>query len=85
MPDMSDPLDMMESRIGNMRFRARKLRDDAAILIARAEELELQSNNLDDDLANVRKWGGTKQEGENRVETASENGENPPTPLNVKL
>jgi hypothetical protein len=56
MADMSDPLDVMSSRVESVRFKARKLRADAATLIARAEELEELSHTLEGDVHDVRKW-----------------------------
>ena len=79
MPDLSDPLDVMNSRTEDTRFRARKLRADAAMLIARAEELELLIAALEADVRDVQKWmpkGGTKAEPENPVKTGPGNGGN---------
>ena len=56
MPDMSDPLDVMQSRVESVRWKARKLRDDADRLICRAEELETLSDDLARDVRDVEKW-----------------------------
>lgn len=56
MPDLSDPLDVMQSRAQEVRYKAKRLRNDAALLLARAEELEALSDALEKDASDVQKW-----------------------------
>lgn len=56
MADMGDPIGYLESTAESWRAGARKLRNDAALLHARADELETRANELDGMARDLHNW-----------------------------